>query len=122
MKLIRAATLSVADFDRPVRFYRDWLDYRVEERGELHAGLAASWGAPQAAGRDRAVLRPSSGHDIFIRLVENRVHPDVTALCTVGRAAIELCLQAVLKANERILKSPVEVIGPPKLRSAMFLK
>jgi len=111
---MRAATLSVADLDRSVGLYCDWLDYGVEERGELSADIAASWGAPSAAGRRFAVLRPSSGHDIFIRLVENRIHPDFVALRTYGWAAIEICVQDVLKANERILKSPFEVIGPPK--------
>lgn len=114
MKLIRAATLSVAELERSVGLYCDWLDYSVAERGELSADLAASWGAPLAAGRPFAILRPASGHDIFIRLVENRIHPDFVALRTYGWAAIEICVQDVLKANERILKSPFEVIGPPK--------
>lgn len=111
---MRAATLSVADLDRSVELYCDWLDYSTEERGELNVDLAGSWGAPSAAGRRFAILRPASGHDIFIRLVENRIHPDYVALRTFGWAAIEICVQDVLKANERILKSPFEVIGPPK--------
>ncbi|MGI9238304.1 MAG: hypothetical protein ACR2QZ_12960 [Woeseiaceae bacterium] len=111
---MRAATLSVADLDRSVALYCEWLDYSTEERGELNADLATSWGAPAAAGRNYAILRPASGHDIFIRLIENRIHPDYVALRTYGWAAIEICVQDVLKANERILKSPFEVIGPPK--------
>lgn len=114
MKLMRAATLSVADLARSTDLYCEWLDYSVEEQGELGSDLAASWGAPKAGGRQFAVLRPSSGHDIFIRLVENRIHPDFVALRTYGWAAIEVCVQDVLEANERILKSPFEVIGPPK--------
>lgn len=111
---MRAATLSVADISRSIDLYCEWLDYTAEEQGELSADLAASWGAPGAAGRRFAVLRPASGYDIFIRLVENRIHPDFKALVTYGWAAIEICVQDVLKANERILESPFEVIGPPK--------
>lgn len=114
VKLMRAATLSVADLDRSIELYCQWLDYSVEEQGELGVDIAASWGAPSATGRRYAVLRPSSGHDIFIRLVENRIHPDFVALRTYGWAAIEICVEDVLKANERILESPFEVIGPPK--------
>ena len=114
MKLIRAATLSVADINRAVDNYCEWLDYSIEEQGELDAGLAASWGAPGAAGRRCAVLRPASGHDIFIRFVENRIHPDYLPLRTYGWNAIEICVQDVLAANERMLKSPFEIIGPPK--------
>ena len=114
MKLMRAATLSVADLDRSIALYCDWLDYSVEEQGELDAALAASWGCPGAAGRRSAVLRPASGRDIFVRFVENRVHPDFKALTTYGWSAIEICVEDVLAVNERMLKSPFAIIGPPK--------
>ena len=114
MKLMRAATLSVADLDRSIGLYCDWLDYSVEEQGVVNETLAASWGTPNSSGSRCAVLRPSSGHDIFIRLVENRQHPDFKALTTYGWSAIEICVQDVLAANERMLESPFEIIGPPK--------
>lgn len=114
MKLMRAATLSVANISASTDLYCDWLDYSVEQQGELDAKLAASWGSPDAAGRKFAVLRPASGCDIFIRLIENDIHPDYVALRTYGWAAIEVCVEDVLAANERMLKSPFEIIGPPK--------
>ena len=114
MKLLRAATLSVADLDRSVDLYSTWLDYSVEENGTLSEELAASWGCPASAGRKTAVLRPASGHDIFIRLVENDPHPDFVPLTSYGWAAIEVCVQDVLAANARMLESPFEIIGPPR--------
>ena len=60
MKLLRAATLSVANLDRSIDLYGQWLDYTVAERGPLDAALATSWGTPGAAGRPSAVLRPSA--------------------------------------------------------------
>ncbi len=111
---MRAATLSVAELNRSIDTYCEWLDYSVEEQGELDDALASSWGSPEAAGRRYAVLRPASGRDIFVRFVENRIHPDYVPLRTYGWAAIEICVQDVLAVNERILKSPFEVIGPPK--------
>jgi hypothetical protein len=111
---MRAATLSVADLDRAVANYTEWLDYSVEERGSLSEGLAASWGAPGAAGRPFAVIRPSSGHDIFIRFVENCIHPDYRPLVTYGWAAIEVCVEDVLAVNARMERSPFEIIGPPR--------
>ena len=114
MKLLRAATLSVADLDHSSDVYCRWLDYSVEERGELDAALAASWAAPNSTGARFAVLRPASGHDIFLRLVEGRRHPDYVPLVTYGWAAIEICVQDVLAANERMLESPFEIIGPPR--------
>ena len=114
MKLMRAATLSVADLDRSVGLYNEWLDYTVDERGDVDADLAASWGCPGAAGRRFAVLRPASGRDIFIRFVENDPHPDYVPLRTYGWAAIEICVEDVLAVNERMLDSPFEIIGPPR--------
>jgi len=111
---MRAATLSVADLKRSIDTYCEWLDYSVEEQGELDRALATSWGTPKAAGRPYAVLRPASGQDIFVRFVENRVHPDYQTLRTFGWAAIEICVTDVLAVNERILTSPFEIIGPPK--------
>ncbi len=114
MKLMRAATLSVADLDRTVATYCDWLDYSVAEQGVLDKALAASWGAPGAGGRPYAVIQPSSGHNIFIRFVENRIHPEYRPLVTYGWAAIEVCVQDVLQVNERMQQSPFEIIGPPR--------
>ncbi len=114
MKLMRAATLSVADLDRSVDLYTQWLDYSVEERGEVDHGLAASWGCPATEGRRSAVLRPASGRNIFIRLVENEPHPAFVPLRSFGWAAIEICVQDVLQVNERMLNSPFEIIGPPR--------
>lgn len=111
---MRAATLSVADLERSIASYTEWLDYSVEERGHLDDGLATSWGAPAAAGKPYAVIRPSSGHDIFIRFVQNRIHPDYRPLVSFGWAAIEVCVQDVLKVNERMQQSPFEIIGPPR--------
>lgn len=114
MKLMRAATLSVANLQNAIDLYSEWLNYSVEEQGTLDSSLAASWGSANSAGRPFAVLRPASGHDIFIRLVENEIHPDYEALRTYGWAAIEVCVQDVLAVNERMLKSPFEIIGPPR--------
>lgn len=111
---MRAATLSVADLDRAVDNYCRWLDYAVEERGELDGALADSWGAAGSAGHRFAVLRPASGRDVFLRFVEGEPHPDYAALRTFGWAAIEICVQDVLAANERMLDSPFEIIGPPR--------
>lgn len=114
MKLLRAATLSVANLERSVDLYTRFLDYTVAEQGTLDAALAASWGAPQAAGRRMAVLRPASGADIFLRFVENDIHPDYVPLRTYGWAAIEINVLDVLKVAERMAVSGFEIIGPPR--------
>ena len=114
MKLLRAATLSVADLDRSCELYSKFFDFEVEERTQLDADLAASWGASDSAGQNMAILRPASGRDIFLRFVENPPHPDYQPLRSYGWAAIEICVQDVLAANRRVEGSPFEIIGPPR--------
>lgn len=114
MKLLRAATVCVADLDRARANYERFFDYRTLESGALDAGTAASWGAPKAAGARSAVLGPASGAEIYLRLVEQAPHPDYEPLRTYGWAAIEICVEDVLAAHARMKESPFVVIGPPR--------
>lgn len=50
MKLSRTATLCVAGLNHSIDTYCEWLDYSLEEQGELDEALATSSGAPNAAG------------------------------------------------------------------------
>lgn len=114
MKLLRAATLNVPDVAQTTERYCHWFDYSVVEQGTVPADLAASWGCPSSAGRRYTVIQPASKADVFIRFVEGDPVPDYQPLRTFGWAAIEICVQDVLAANERMLKSPFEIIGPPR--------
>lgn len=114
MKLLRAATLTVADLDAAEARYRDWLDYETVSKGELPGALAESFGTPASAGCRTAVMAPASGAEIYLRLVEQPPVPGYRALVTWGWAAIEICVTDVLKAHEKIKGSPFEVIGPPR--------
>jgi hypothetical protein len=114
VKLLRAATLTVQDITRSEAVYRDWLDYRTIESGKLNTDLAQSWGAPGSAGKPFIVMQPESGAEIYLRFVQDEPHPDYSPLVSYGWAAIEICVQDVLKVNERMLDSPFEIIGPPR--------
>jgi hypothetical protein len=114
MKLLRSATLSVSSLSRAAANYMQWLDYSAVEHGVLPADLAASWGCPGSAGAPYTILQPSSGADVFLRLVEAEPHPDYVPLRTYGWAAIEICVSDVLKVAERMERSPFEIIGPPR--------
>lgn len=114
MKLLRAATLSVADLDAAEARYRDYLDYTTIERAPLGADLAAAFQAPKAAAARTVVMQPASGAEIYLRLVEQPAVDGYAPLRTYGWNAIEICVQDVLAAHERIKGSPFEVIGPPR--------
>jgi catechol 2,3-dioxygenase-like lactoylglutathione lyase family enzyme len=114
VKLLRAATLIVSDLKRSESLYRDWLYYDTVESGVLAADLAVSWGAPASAGKPYVVMAPKSGAEIYLRFIEDEPHPDYEPLKTYGWAAIEICVEDVLKVNEAMLKSPFTIIGPPR--------
>lgn len=114
MKLLRAATLTVADPKATAARYAEWLDYVEVESGRLPADLAAAWGCPASAGKTYVVQRPSSGAAVFLRFVEGDPVPAYVPLRTYGWAAVEICVQDVEAVNERMLKSPFEIIGPPR--------
>jgi hypothetical protein len=114
VKLLRAATLTVVDPDASARRYVEWFDYRIVEDGRIHTALAASWGAPKAAGSRFVVLRPSSGADVFVRFIAGDAPESTMPLRTFGWAALEICVEDVLIVNERMRESPFKIIGPPR--------
>lgn len=114
MKLLRAATLQVADPAATARRYVEWFDYHIVEDGEVDAALARSWGAPAAHGRRCIVLQPDSRAGVYLRLVAGEPVDNYAPLRTYGWAALEICVQDVLAVNERMRDSPFKIIGPPR--------
>jgi catechol 2,3-dioxygenase-like lactoylglutathione lyase family enzyme len=119
LKLLRAATLTVADLARSIDLYTRHLDHTLVESGVLEADLAQSWGAAASAGHPYAVLQPESGADVYLRFVEDTAHPDYAPLVSYGWAAIEICVSDVLAVNARMEQSPFTIIGPPRQLDGM---
>lgn len=114
MKLLRAATLSVADPVATAARYTQWLDYQVVDAGTVSADLAASWGSAASAGRHMVVMQPASGAPVFLRFIAGDPVPTYRPLRSFGWAALEICVQDVQRVNERMQQSPFAIIGPPK--------
>lgn len=102
------------DLDAALRDYRDVLGMDLVERGSLSAELAAAWDVSASAGAAMAVLRPASGADCHIRLVEQPDHPGFKPTTTYGWAAYELTVQDVFGWPDRLEGSGFEIVGPPK--------
>jgi len=115
MTLLRCATLVVADVSATCARYTEWLGYRVVESDAVPADLAAAWRAPASAGRRYAVMQPESGEAVFLRFVEGDPVPDYLPIRTFGWAATEICVTDVEAVHQRMLVSPFEVIGPPRI-------
>jgi len=111
---LRCATIVVLDVEAASKRYTQWFDYSVVESGDIAADLANSWLSPGSIGKNYTVLKSSSGSEVFLRLVEGNDVPDYQPMRTFGWAAIELCVKDVEVVNERMLRSPFEIIGSPK--------
>jgi catechol 2,3-dioxygenase-like lactoylglutathione lyase family enzyme len=114
VKLLRAATLTVADPEGSARRYAEWFGYRILERGHVDVRLAASWAAPRVAGRRFVVLEPASRAPVLLRFIEGDAPAAFRPLRTYGWAALEICVEDVLTVDERLRGSPFEIIGPPR--------
>jgi catechol 2,3-dioxygenase-like lactoylglutathione lyase family enzyme len=111
---IKCGTISTPDLAAALADYRDLLGLELAERGVVPAELAASWGAPGAAGQAYALLCPTSGAPCFLRLVEAPLHPDFLPTRSFGWAAFEISVQDVYGLAERLAGSGFDIVGPPK--------
>lgn len=119
MILLRSATITVASLERSIELYTRWLGYQLVEQGEISSDLANSWGATDSSGQAYAVLQPSSGKEIFLRLVQQDPVAGFKALRTFGWNAIEVCVSDVSAVNEQLKASPFEIIGPPRANAGL---
>jgi catechol 2,3-dioxygenase-like lactoylglutathione lyase family enzyme len=111
---IVGGVITTPDLDAALDDYHGRLGLNIVERGELDAGLAASWGCPNSAGARTATLQPQSGAHCFIRLVEQPVPDDFRPTRTFGWAAYELTVQDVYGWPDRLAGSGFDIVGPPK--------
>jgi len=111
---IKMGTIGCRDLASTEDWYSNWIGYTVVERGEISADLAGSWGTPNMAGRAYFLMQPESGADVFIRAVETDGVDGYSAMTTFGWNSFEIIIEDVYALNERLLKSPFEIIGGPE--------
>jgi catechol 2,3-dioxygenase-like lactoylglutathione lyase family enzyme len=113
---IRMATISAADLEAVERDYGRWLGYKVRERGVVSAALAASWGAPRAAGRAYVLMSSDAAPDVFIRAVQASraaMALPYQPLLTYGWNGIEIIVDDPDGLHTKLKDSPFRVIGEP---------
>ncbi|MBM3515700.1 MAG: VOC family protein [Alphaproteobacteria bacterium] len=113
LRHIAAATVGAADFKATVTAYESSFGYRVVEDGVVAATLAASWGAPDTAGRKFAVLQSANGEPSYIRIVQIDAVPGFRAITTLGWNSIELAANDPDAVHATLPDSPFRVIGAP---------
>lgn len=110
----KLATIGCSDLRQVAADYNRWLDYKVRERGKISHALAASWGAPAAAGRPYLLMSSDAAPDVFIRVIQSPAAPDYRPLTTYGWNAIEIIVDNPESLRERLRGGPFTVIGEPK--------
>ena len=110
----RFATVGSANVAATAQLYRDVLDYRTREAGNVSTELAESWGTPAAAGRPYCLLSTEGAERDYIRIVETPAVPGYRALTTFGWAAIEIIVDDVHAVHERLKASEFRILAPPK--------
>ena len=109
----RFATIGAPDLRVIEDQYGEWLGYRVRERGEVSADLAASWAAPAMAGRPYIVMSTDGAPDDYVRAVQITLVPGYKPLTTFGWAAFEIIVDDVHAVDARLRRSGFQIIAGP---------
>lgn len=109
----RFATIGAPDLRAIEDQYSEWLGYRVRERGEVSADLAASWAAPAMAGRPYIIMSTDGAPDDYVRAVQITAVPGYKPLTTFGWAAFEIIVDDVHAVDARLRKSGFQIIAGP---------
>lgn len=110
---VRGATIGAPDVDAVEALYTSALGYIVVEKSLVTEKLAASWGAPLAAGRRQVVLHPATHETVFIRAVETQGMEDYKAMTTWGWNSFEIIVDDVDALHQRLLTTGFQHIGGP---------
>lgn len=111
---ILGGAIAVSNLGVAVRDYRDTLGMRLMLEESVARDLANSWGCPNIAGTNMALLQPASGSECFVRLIEQPDHPEFKPTRSFGWAAYEFTVQNVFDWLKRLEGSSFTVVGPPK--------
>ncbi len=113
LKTIFIVTIALLNPDAAEQAWREHLEYRTVERGEIGAELAEAWRLPQAEGRDFVLMQPASGAETYIRFIETDARGNYAPMKTLGWNAVEILVQDPDDMARALADAPFEVIGPP---------
>jgi catechol 2,3-dioxygenase-like lactoylglutathione lyase family enzyme len=117
---IRYATLAAPDVDTVAAWYTRFLGYRIVDVGKVDADLAASWGAPNTAGRTYTVIVSPANRDVGVRVVAADAVPGADADATFGWGGLEIIVEDTYKVHEAMTAGGVEIVRAPASLGAPF--
>lgn len=110
---IVGATLLVEDVDAAVEAYEEFLHYSCIGRANITQDEASVWGSRNMVDADCALLRPESGADFVLRMIQAEPTKGYAALKTYGWNAVELLVQDPDQLRHDLNNSPFEILGDP---------
>ncbi len=116
---LRAGTVCVGDLACSREAYECAIEYRTVETGTVSGAQAESWGAPATAGAAYGLLRPPSGAETWLRLVESPPVEGFEPVVSHGWTALEFCVRDVAAVARRLAGSPFEIVGAPRRLDGM---
>jgi catechol 2,3-dioxygenase-like lactoylglutathione lyase family enzyme len=114
LKSIAIVTLVVRSLAGVEPAWQQDLHYRTAVRGEVSRELAAAWDAPAMRGQPYVLMRPASGANVLVRIIEapaGTATPD--PFMTYGWNAAELLVMDPDALAKSLSGSAFRVLGPP---------
>ncbi|MGI9291393.1 MAG: hypothetical protein ACR2QG_09000, partial [Gammaproteobacteria bacterium] len=113
LREIRIVTHCVADLDKEISVWRDFLDYQLCAEGTLSETLCSSWGTEAETGRPYAIMQPADNSEVYIRFIETGNRPGYWPPVTWGWNATEILVSNPDQLAERLQDCPIERFGGP---------
>lgn len=115
LKTIAVVTLVVRNLAAVEPAYQEDLGYEPVERGRISTPIARAWDTPAMAGRRYVLMRPESGAEVYIRIIEQAPGtPAAEPFRSTGWNAVELLVTDPDALATELADSAFEVIGPPR--------
>lgn len=111
---IKIATIGTNNVAHTANLYKNWLNYKQVESGEVSEELALSWGAPEATGRPYVLMQGESGDDVYLRAVEVDVPSNYKALNSYGWNAVEMIVEDPDAIHKSLINSPFKHLAGPE--------
>ena len=113
LRSIEIATHCVPKLAACIPVYRDLLDYRLVDAGELPESLTAAWATHGMTGMPYALLQPASSAEVYLRFIETGNAGGYWPPVTQGWIATEVLSTDPDAVFERIKDTAFTHLGGP---------
>lgn len=110
---INIVTHCVSELAAELAAWTECLGYEVVVRGKLAPELCKAWDTPADAGKPYVLLQPSSGAEVYIRLIETGKRTGYWPPVTWGWNATEILVADPDELARQLEGSPIKRFGGP---------